>query len=184
VADFNGDGVPDLAVGGSYATTVSVFLGNGDGTFQMARLLDGVEVGELTLAVGDFNGDGMQDLAVASYHSNSVSVFLGNGDGSFQPAVNFRPANGSFPDSIAVGDFNGDGMQDLVVSYLQWQDGGNFSVLLGNGDGSFQAPRIFPVGIAGSQSVNVGDFNADGLPDLALGTGGGLWVLINTTPIP
>ncbi len=185
VADFNGDGVPDLAVGG-FATTVSVLLGNGDGTFQMARLLDGVELGGLSLAVGDFNGDGMQDLAVASYHSNNVSMLLGNGDGSFQPAENFRPADdGSFPNSIAVGDFNHDGVQDLVVSYLQMQPGGNVSVLLGNGDGSFQAPLIFAVGIYGSESVKVGDFNGDGLTDLAVGTGpNNLSVLINNTPIP
>ena len=91
-----------------------------------------------------------------------MSVLLGNGDGTFQPAVNF--AAGACPDSVALGDVNGDGRPDLAVA-----NGNNsVSVLLGNGDGTFQAavssPRRgrFPV------SVALGDVNGDGKPDLAV----------------
>src|SRR5207253_10822225 len=88
VGDFNGDGVPDLAVANSFPypanRRVSVFFGNGDGTFQAAV---NSPVAGYQVAVGDFNGDGKLDLAAASSESNTVSVLLGNGDGTFQPAV-------------------------------------------------------------------------------------------------
>jgi len=110
VADFNGDGVQDLAVSfsGDHFTRpggVAVLLGNGDGTFQTAHHL---EVGgrPSSVVVGDFNGDGWLDMAVAVLNS-SVAVLLGNGDGSFQDGRLF--AAGYAPASVAVGDFNGDG---------------------------------------------------------------------------
>src|SRR5262249_43237442 len=102
VGDFNGDGVLDLAVA---SRLVSIHLGNGDGSFQAARIFPGPTPS--SVAVGDFNGDGQLDLAAANQDYMSVSVFLGNGDGSFQPARSF-PA-GVSPISVAVGDFNGDG---------------------------------------------------------------------------
>ncbi len=80
VGDFNGDGVPDLAVANS-ANSVSVLLGNGDGNFQ-APLIFPVGIGPQSVVVGDFNGDGFQDLAVANEVSNNVLVLLGNGDGT------------------------------------------------------------------------------------------------------
>src|SRR5881397_3916039 len=92
VGDFNGDGRLDLAVtnASSYDVpgTVSVLLGNGDGTFQSA-LSFAAGSNPLSVAVGDVNGDGRLDLAVANYYSNDVSVLLGNGDGTFQPALTF-----------------------------------------------------------------------------------------------
>jgi predicted NUDIX family NTP pyrophosphohydrolase len=161
VADFNEDGLPDLAVANFNSNDVSVLLGNGDGSFQAAQDF-GAGNFPHSVAVGDFNGDGLQDLAVANAYSANVSVLLGNGDGSFQAARNFGA--GFSPDSVVVGDFNGDGLQDLAVANAY---SANVSVLLGNGDGSFQAARNFG---AGSQpySVAVGDFNGDGLPDLAV----------------
>src|SRR5436309_2826356 len=105
-----------------------------------------------SMAVGDFNGDGVLDLATANrgiYESSTdkdVTVLLGNGDGTFQPAQRF--STGGVPVSVAVGDFNGDGRPDLAVancdSYGMFQGGCNtVSVLLGNGDGTFQAARTF-----------------------------------------
>src|SRR5215831_12571491 len=82
VGDFNGDGKPDLAVANPLFPngTVSVLLGNGDGSFQAAQAF-GAGSQPLSVAVGDFNGDGKPDLAVANQVSNNVSVLLGNGDG-------------------------------------------------------------------------------------------------------
>src|SRR6202022_4300079 len=84
VAEFNGDGWLDLALANWGTNDISVLMGNGDGTFQIARTF---AVGSLpfSIAVGDFNGDGFPDLAVANSGSNSASVLLNNGDGTFQP---------------------------------------------------------------------------------------------------
>ena len=162
VGDFNGDGVPDLAVANSFPypanRRVSVFFGNGDGTFQAAV---NSSVAEYQVAVGDFNGDGKLDLAAASPESNTVSVLLGNGDGTFQPAVD-SPGRGT---PIAVGDFNGDGALDLALATNSQSN--TVSVLLGKGDGTFQSPLTFGVG-SGPYSAAVGDFNGDGKLDLAV----------------
>ena len=170
VGDFNGDGVQDLATAnfGSNTpadTTVSVLLGNGDGTFRPPQTF-GVGRGPLWVAAGDFNGDGRLDLAVPNFGDTTVSVLLGNGDGTFQAARNF-PAGGSGPASVAVGDFNGDGRQDLAVTLYGDGSGNTLAVLLGNGDGTFGAPLIFGVG-PGPVSSAVADFNGDGIQDLAV----------------
>jgi hypothetical protein len=117
------------------------------------------------------------DLAVADAGSYDILVLLGNGDGTFQTARNFAAGNG--PYSVAVGDFNRDGRQDLAVAIYP----DNVSVLLGNGDGTFQGAQIFGAGTFPS-SVAVGDFNLDGLPDLAVANNRSddVSVLINNTP--
>lgn len=166
VGDFNKDGRTDLAVANHNANSVSIFLGNGDGTFQNAvGYPAGVSPSAIT--VGDFNGDGNADLAVANGPSNSVSVLLGNGDGTFQAAVSY--AAGATPVSLAVGDFNGDGKLDLAAAD---EAGNKVAVLLGNGNGTFAAPVAYSVG-SYPYSVAVGDFNADGKPDLAVVNNGG-----------
>jgi hypothetical protein len=170
VGDFNGDGRLDLAVaniGVSYGggSSLSVLLGNGDGTFQAALNLNAGS-GPDAVAVGDFNGDGLLDLGVADYFGNNVSVLLGNGDGTFQAARSF--ATGIGPVSVAVGDFNGDGLLDLAVANYGGELGRwDVSVLLGNGEGSFQAARSYYAGTS-PVSVAMGDFNGDGWPDLAV----------------
>src|SRR5436190_15738369 len=103
-----------------------------------------------SVAVGDFNRDGRRDLAVANRDSDSVSVLLGNGDGMFQRAVNYPvgscrgPDQHSFPWSVAVDDFNGDGLQDLVVATSGCQ---TVSVLWGKGDGTFELVGEFFAGM-------------------------------------
>jgi hypothetical protein len=173
VGDFNGDGTTDLAVTDPGNNTVSVLLGNGDGTFQPAQNFAAGST-PASVAVGDFNGDGKLDLAVGNASFNTVSVLLGNGDGTFQPAQNF--AADLEPATVAVGDFNGDGKLDLAVGNAVNQVQGGVSVLLGNGDGTFQAPRNFPILLGGfyqgAFSLAVGDFNGDGRPDLAAGAAG------------
>lgn len=172
VGDFNGDGIPDLAVvitPTTEATTGSVviLLGNGDGTFT--QTVDNQTTGDnpLSIVAGDFNGDGILDLAVANTFVDSgkpgtVTVLLGKGDGTFSSTV-ASPVVGSLPYSIAVGDFNGDGIADLVTS----NTGSNSeTVLLGKGDGTFIIAASPTVGATPNVSA-VGDFNGDGLSDVA-----------------
>ncbi len=158
-ADFNGDGKLDLAasVANGSSGAISVLLGNGDGTFQIAHNL---AVGQApgAVVVGDFNGDGKSDLAAPNFFGSNVSVLLGNGDGSFQTAQNF--AAGAFTTSVAAADFNGDGKTDLTVGLS-----GTVSVLLGNGDGTFQTAQHLPASFDAG-SVAAADFNGDGRPDL------------------
>ena len=159
--DFNGDGILDLATSGG-----SILLGNGSGGFTSAAgspypALSGA------LVVGDFNGDGIQDLASVNYSGNAVAVLLGNGSGGFTAAPGSPFAVGSAPISIAAWDFNGDGFQDLATANSQ---SGNVTVLLGNGSGGFTqaAGSPFAAG-SGPSCLAVGDFNMDGVPDLAIG---------------
>jgi len=170
VGDFNGDGKLDLVAANSGSNDVSVLLGNGDGTLQAAVTYSVGPVGTSPFSVmsGDFNGDGTLDLVAANTGSNNVSVLLGNGDGTFQAAVSY-PA-GSGPRSVTSGDFNGDGKLDLAVTWAS-QSGASsgVSVLLGNGDGTFQAAVSYSVGPFGTStpfSVTTGDFNGDENLDL------------------
>jgi hypothetical protein len=162
VGDFNGDGIrDDLAVANNGSNNVSVFLGNGDGTFQAPKTY-AAGSHPASVAVGDFTGRGIQDLAVANAGATTVSVFLGNGDGTFQAARNV--ANGNAPITVAVADLTGDGITDLVTVS---ETSNNVGVLLGNGDGTFQAARHFAAGV-NPFAVAVGDFTGDGVPDLAV----------------
>src|SRR5256885_1291193 len=157
VGDVNGDGKLDLISASVGKVMVAVMLGNGDGTFEPARMYP--FVGDpVSIVVRDLNGDGKADLALANNDAPDakVSVLLGNGDGSFQP-VRFFSAGAAMSKSLAAGDFNGDGKVDLIVANA---GSNNVSVLMGNGDGTFQAALTFAVGDH-PQFVAVGDFNGD-----------------------
>ena len=165
--DVNGDGKPDLAVANSGSDTVSILLGNGDGTFA-AALNYGVGSFPRSVALGDINGDGKLDVAVANlgFVRGSVSILLGNGDGTLGAAINYPL--GSNTRSIAIGDFNRDGKLDLALT----NDASNtFSILLGDGKGTFGTPTNYVTGAIPS-SVAVGDFNRDSIPDLAVANEG------------
>ena len=183
-ADFNGDGVLDLATA-TRGGTVSVLLGTGDGTFQARsdhRLPGTRFLRSSPWRAGDFNDDGNADLAIVTSQDvlpnwlyGRVDVYLSNGDGSFQPAVTVHQSDGSLtwgPVAIEVADVNGDGRTDIGVHglyawaypsdfYTQWSP--YFVVLLGNSDGSFTEiasdPADFPLPPAP-------DFNRDGHGDL------------------
>ncbi len=137
VADFNGDGVSDIVYSDSAAQTVSLALGNGNGTFQSPTpfAVKGAE----SVAVGDFNDDGALDLAVPDGVSE-VGVLLGS-NGGFGPPI-YSPA-GSGPVWVLAADLNGDGNVDLAVTD---KTGNTLDTLLGNGNGTFQAPIPAAVG--------------------------------------
>ena len=148
---------------------MDVLLGNGDGTFQAKQYFP-TEAGPSAVTIGDLNGDGKLDAASANMNAgsgNTVSVLLGNGNGTFQAKQSFT--TGTAPTWVTAGDFNGDGKSDLLAADY----GGNWgagvgttvSLLLGNGNGTFQARRTFSAGV-GPVAVAVGDFNGDGAKDM------------------
>jgi len=183
VGDFNGDGKSDLAVANFNTNTVTVLLGNGAGGFAAAPSSPFlVGAAPISVAAADFNGDGKVDLAIATEVDNAVTVLLGNGSGGFTAAPGSPVAVGSAPDFVAVGDFNGDGKQDLAVADFL---GGTVTVLVGSGTGGFTAGpgSPFPTD-EGPISIAVGDFNEDGKADLAIANSGkkDITVLLNSTP--
>jgi len=173
VGDFNGDGKADVALvtsGGFLQlqpTVVIILLGNGDGTFRKGAVYSTTGTNSQTVVVGDFNGDGKPDLAVPNFggifQPSDVSVLIGNGDGTFQPATSV-PLGGRYPCAwAAAGDFNKDGKLDLAVTSGSATN--QVGVLLGNGDGTFQAPVFYAAG-TGSDWIAAADFNGDGKLDL------------------
>ena len=163
--DVNGDSKPDLVACNAGDGTVSISLGNGDGTFQ-APVAYSVGTQPTYVAVGDFNGDGKPDLAVSSGIAKQVTVLLGNGDGTFRASVNY--ATSDYPVDLVIGDFNGDGKLDIAATDFS----GGVDVLLGNGDGTFQAPHTTPLG-SNASYLTAADFNHDGKLDLAVVVGSG-----------
>jgi uncharacterized repeat protein (TIGR01451 family) len=166
VADFNGDGKPDIAVANTGSSTVSILLGNGDGTFQTAMNFNAGN-NPTTVAVGDFNGDGKLDLALfqpgdlQSSQAGSVSILLGNGDGTFQAPKTL--ALGPAATVIAVADFNLDQKSDLAVFNTA-----SVGIYIGNGDGTFHPVIGVSTPAADGIAMVVADFNGDSKPDLAV----------------
>src|SRR5207302_967715 len=144
------------------ATTI--LLGIGDGTFALAPgspITVGGSPGNLVAA--DLNGDGKLDLAIPNFLSGTVTILLGNGDGTFPQASGPPMLTGGEPNSIAVGDFNGDGRVDLVVQ--NQFSANNIVIFLGNGDGTF-AP-FSSTNVAKTGPMAVADFKGDGRLGLA-----------------
>jgi hypothetical protein len=167
--DFDHNGTLDLVSANSNGT-VSVLLGNGDGSFRPRSDLT-VGGAPRAVAVGDFNGDGRLDVVTAQQLTDSVSVLLGRGDGTFAPPQVFRASGVNFtPESMIVRDVNGDGRLDLAIKSVSFLDSDAFQVgvLLGNGDGTFQAPLLAPAQPDGSGDFALGDFNNDGRLDVAV----------------
>jgi hypothetical protein len=191
VADYNGDGNPDIATSNNDGTA-TILLGNGGGTFLPAV---NINLSPSTtsscgdpdaILSADLNGDGKPDIAVACTTSGSVSILLGNGDGTFQTPVSYSTVTGNAgggPEAIAAADLDGKTGIDLVIA-----DSSNAAViLLNNGNGTFSPPGTTTVSTAcvtagnGAFGVAAADYNGDGKPDLAVAnsTDGTVSILLN-----
>ncbi|HEX8815436.1 MAG TPA: FG-GAP-like repeat-containing protein [Terriglobales bacterium] len=177
MGDFNGDGNQDLATvvlapGGVYS--ISVVLGNGNGTFQPAIITPTTAMCCDPIWAGDMNNDGKDDIvmghAATSTSPASVEIFLSNGDGTFT-SKGVTPVTNAII-WVTLRDMNGDGKLDVVVA--DSASPGNIWTYLGNGDGTLQAPTsvVFPGQLAAGADdpfnpVAFGDFNGDGVLDFA-----------------
>ena len=173
VADFNSDSKLDLAVVNANCPTapctklgtISVLLGNGDGTFQTA-IPHNVGKGPTSIAAGDLDRNGKMDLVVANGQDNNVTLLLGNNNGTFTTLRSL--AVGTNPKSVAIDDFNGDLKPDIVVAN---QGDGGIGLLKGNGNGTFNNQLVFATGPS-PVALAIGDFNEDGKPDVVTSNSG------------
>ena len=184
VTDLNADGKPDLVVV-NFSGSVGLLLGNGDGTFQPAKSYG--PVGQaFSVVITDVNSDGKLDLITANF-PNSATVLVGNGDGTFQAPQIYL--TGRLESPLAIADVNGDGSPDLIAANECTDDdchnlNGRISVLLNNGDGTFQPAVVLDSGGNLTWSIAAADLNGDRRPDLinANYNNSTVAVLLNNTP--
>jgi hypothetical protein len=181
-ADMNSDGNLDLVMPDLSTSKVAVLYGKGDGTFPTTSEFSVVAATAPTgVATGDFNKDGKVDIVVASATgccplTGGISVLLNSGSGTFAAPVLYSNPNGVDNGLVAVGDLNLDGKLDVVESS---EGGNNVAVFLGNGDGTFQTAKVYPV--AWASALALGDLTGDKKPEIVVSSypDGTAWVLLN-----
>jgi Bacterial Ig-like domain (group 3)/FG-GAP-like repeat len=183
IGDVNGDKKPDVIVSNHCSLqtcthgSIGVLLSNGDGTFQTAQTYDSGGESPGGMVIADVNGDGKADLLAANAcdtdacDHGEAAVLFGNGNGTFQTAQVY-PSGGFSAGSLALKDVNGDGKPDLVVANADpsanVHNPGVIGVLLGKGNGTFQAAQSYPSGGFGAHAVAVVDIDGDSQPDIAV----------------
>jgi hypothetical protein len=180
--DFNSDGLTDIVVandagnGTGAPSTLSVLLGNGNGTFALSSSIP-TESLPYFITTADFNGDHAPDVAVAHIDRSRLSIFLGNGRGEFSRAITV-PTEGQ-PFSVTAARINNDATLDLVVgAYVGFRGGpGHVEILLGNGDGTFRSTGNWDPQSGGILYVAVADFDRDSIADVVATMGVGVSVL-------
>jgi hypothetical protein len=179
VGDLRGNGRLDIVTANTSAS-VSVLLGNGDGTFQPAANFATGGIGTQFVALGQLRHGGPLDVITANPGSATVSVLLGNGDGTFRSAVQYAVGLHERPVAVAVGDFTGDGIPDLItvdVPQARHEGFDSYSLLVGNGDGTFKTAVTHILSTVPS-SLAAGDFTGNGHLSIAIRTSGGVMVLV------
>ncbi len=177
LGDLNHDGALDMAVGNYHDGLVQILLGYGNGSFQGA-IPYYADPSVIFISINDVNNDGEVDLVVLNgLPAGGVSILLGRGDGIFQPKLAMQLAEAGHPRALAVADFNRDGNVDVAIG---GHDNSAVSIMLGNGDGYFQTPIVYPVP-GGPRDIAAADFNADGYTDLVVAIPtAGVTVLMNS----
>jgi hypothetical protein len=188
VADFNGDGIPDVATldyfSEEYEFNLEILLGNGDGTFVVNSVSAQCQPNS-AIASADFNGDGYPDIVVGPCES-SIGMFLGNGNGTFTYSSLTGPQIGQLldpdaePDAATTGDLNGDGIPDLILTNTA---GSQIGILFGKGDGTFVAGPVLTLpNKAWAGEAAVADFNGDGIPDVLSAASNSFWSFLPGYP--
>ena len=165
--DYNLDGFIDFAVGNSQNNIVTVFIGDGTGSFSSIQNY-GAAQGVRGLTVADVQGDGFPDIITANRDASSISILVNNGDGTFAAPINFD-GNVNGETACVTADVNGDGIMDLFVAGIQSDD---VALLLGDGNGGFIFSDKVSVG-NGPWMITSGDINLDGIPDVATANANG-----------
>lgn len=176
-ANFNNDGIPDIALADAFGQRVIMLRGNGDGSFTEFATAT-VGAGPEDVTAGDLNGDGIDDLATADSFSFTVSVLLSNGQGGFGAATRHTGVFG--PVGIRMGDLDRDGDHDVVVTSVLTS---NVQVFANNGNGTLRPALSFAVSNQ-PQTPVIADFNFDTKLDISTAGPGTMSVLRNTTMVP